>query len=361
MMIPRASRKRPRNRAVDYAVYLAVRLIVCLAQAISIERAYVLADALAGLTYRVDRRHRSVAMQNLEAAYGDRLDEADRDRIVREVYRHILRMLMEMLHLPRVLHLTTWRRYIRLSGHAAAIERLVRGGPMILLSGHYGNWEMAGYLFGAIGYPPNSVARALDNPHLERFLRAFRERTGQRMIAKKGGSDAMVAVLEGGGLLSMLGDQDAGPRGQFVEFFGRPASTFKAIALLSHEFNAPIVVGCARRISRMFRYEVEVEDLIEPDPDCTDPDSLWKITQRYTTALERMVRRDPTQYFWLPPDAGRISPPRSDPRRHRCLEGRRRSPDRADIDGSTARPPPNFCPRIIPRVRRRSRTPLRRR
>ena len=298
-MIPRASRKRPRNRAADYAVYLAIRIVVCIGQAISIERAYVLADALARLIDRVDRRHRQVALRNLEAAYGDHYSPAERDQIVRKVYQHILRMLMEMLQIPRLLHPTTWRRYIRLKGHGLAVERLIQGGPMILLSGHYGNWELAGYLFGTFGLPPYSVARVLDNPYLERFLRTFREQTGQRMIAKKGGSEAMVAVLEGGGVLSMLGDQDAGPRGQFVPFFGRPASTFKAIALLSYEFNAPIVVGCARRVGRGFRYEVEVEALLEPDRDSTDPNVLRDLTQQYTEALERMIRRDPTQYFWL--------------------------------------------------------------
>ena len=298
-MIPRASRKRPRNRAADYAVYLAIRIVVCIGQAISIRRAYALADVLADLIYRVDGRHRQVALQNLEAAFGDRYGAADRERIVRQVYQHILRMLMEMLQIPRVLHPTTWRRYIRLKGHGEAVERLIRGGPMILLSGHYGNWELAGYLFGTFGLPPSSVARELDNPYLERFLRDFRERTGQRLIAKKGGSEAMVAVLEAGGVLSMLGDQDAGPRGQFVQFFGRPASTFKAIALLAYEFNAPIVVGCARRVGRGFRYEVEVEAVLVPDRESDDPDVLRDLTQQYTSALERMIRRDPTQYFWL--------------------------------------------------------------
>ena len=83
---------------------------------------------------------------------------------------------------------------------------------MILLTGHYGNWEIAGYLFGMFGYPTYSVARTLDNPYLERFLRSFRERTGQKLIPKAGGYDQILEVLKSGQTLSMLADQDAGQR-----------------------------------------------------------------------------------------------------------------------------------------------------
>ncbi len=96
--------------------------------------------------------------------------------------------------------------------------------PMIFLTGHYGNWELAGYLFGMFGFPTVSVARPLDNVYLDRFLRSFRERTGQTLIPKTGGFDQMVEVLRDNRVLSFLADQDAGQRGLFVDFFGRPAS-----------------------------------------------------------------------------------------------------------------------------------------
>lgn len=291
--------KKPRNRVLDYLVYLAVRLVVCVAQALSVEQSYRLAEGLAALIYKVDKRHRKVAMENLRLAFGDQYSEFQRDRIVRGVYRHFCMMLMEILHIPRKIHPLTWRERITLSGQGLALERMLQGGPVILLTGHFGNWEMAGYLFGVFGFPSSSVARTLDNPYLEQFLRSFRMRTGQKLIPKKGGYDEMLEVLQGGGVLSFLADQDAGQRGLYVDFFGRPASTHKAIALLSIEHNAPIVVGYARRIGPGFRYEVGCEDVIEPGELTGTAEDVRLMTQRYTKALERVIRRDPEQYLWL--------------------------------------------------------------
>src|SRR5215212_8973920 len=320
---------RPRRRVLDYLVYLAVRLVVGVAQALTIDQSYALAEVLARILYRVDRLHRLVGMENLRLAFGDLYSEDRRDEIVREVYRHFCMMLMEILHIPRKLHPTTWRDRITLVGHEKVLDRLLDGGPVILLSGHYGNWEMAGYLFGVFGFPPNSVARTLDNPYLDRFLKSFREGTGQKMIPKTGGYDQMLEVLRGGGVLSFLADQDAGPNGMFVDFFGRPASTHKAIALLAIEHRAPVVVGYARRIGPGFRYEVGCDVIIDPDEWTGTADDARLLTQRFTSALETIIRRDPAQYLWLhrrwkhQPKSRRKQPP----------TGRVDAPDKAPIGG----------------------------
>lgn len=290
---------RPRRRAADFLVYLLVRLIVCFAQMLTLEQSYAFSRVLARFFYRVDRRHRRVGMENLRCAFGEHYSEAERDAIVRGVYEHFCMMLMEILHIPRKLHPTTWRDRITLVGHEPVLDRLMSGGPMILLSGHFGNWEMAGYLFGVFGFPPNSVARTLDNPYLDVFLRRFRERTGQKMIPKNGGYDQMLGVLRDGGILSFLADQDAGQRGLYVDFFGRPASTHKAIALLAIEHQAPVVVGYARRIGPGFRYEVGCDAIIEPHELTGGGDDVRLLTQRYTAALEMVIRRSPEQYLWL--------------------------------------------------------------
>ncbi len=290
---------RRRNRALDYLVYLGVRLIVGTAQAMTVEQSYQLAELLSAILYRVDKRHREVGLENLKAAFGDKYTPEERDQIVRGVYRHFCKMLMEILHIPRKLHPTTWRDRITLVGHEKVLDAFLKGGPVILLSGHFGNWEMAGYLFGVFGFPSYSVARTLDNVYLDRFLKSFRERTGQKMIPKTGGYDQMLDVLRSGGVLSFLADQDAGQNGLYVDFFGRPASTHKAIALLAIEHQAPVVVGYARRLGDGFHYEVGCELVVDPSELTGEADDVRVLTQRYTSALESVIRRSPDQYLWL--------------------------------------------------------------
>jgi Kdo2-lipid IVA lauroyltransferase/acyltransferase len=294
----------PRNKVrrawLDYLVYLAIRLVVSFAQMLSIEESYALARFVAWVVHLVDARHRKVGLENLEMAFGDRFTPADRDRIVREVYHHFCSMLMEILQTPRKLHLTNYRDHVELVGHAPIMDQLITGGqPMIFLTGHYGNWELAGYIFGLFGFPTVAVARTLDNPYLDRYLRSFRELTGQSLIPKTGGFEQMVDVLRSGRVLSFLADQDAGQRGLYVDFFGRPASTHKAIALLAIEHRAPVVVGVARRIGPGFRYELRCEDIIDPADLTGTADDVRLLTQRFTSALERLIRQDPTQYLWL--------------------------------------------------------------
>jgi KDO2-lipid IV(A) lauroyltransferase len=295
--MPRHKVRRP---WLDYLVYVVVRSLVAFAQMLSIEQSYALARFLGWVLYHGDKRHREVGLDNLKHAYGEAMSEKERDQVIRGVYCHFCTMLIEILHLPRKIHWSNWRDWFVLEGHGHLMDLFMSGKrPLIFLTGHYGNWEMAGYVFGLFGFPTVAVARTLDNPYLERYLRSFRERTGQELIPKTGGFDRMVAVLENNRALSFLADQDAGQRGLYVNFFGRPASTHKAIALLAIEHQAVVIVGVARRIGPGCRYEFFCADVIDPAELAGSADDVRLLTQRYTSALETLIRQDPTQYLWL--------------------------------------------------------------
>ena len=291
---------KPRSAVTDYAVYLVVRCFVCVLQALPFPIALRLGEVLAWLAYQFDRRHREVARDNLLHAFPElRSRPAECDRLVRGCYRHFCTMLVEMMFLPRKLRVGNWRRWGSLRGGDKVIGGLLSHRPLLIVTGHFGNWEMAGYLLGALGFRTYAIARVLDNPHLERFLKRFRQNTGQAILAKKGDFDNIAAVLGGGGKLATLGDQDAGPRGLFVNFFNRPASTHKAVALMALQFEVPMAVVGVPRVGRPMRYEVVVEDVIYPEDYARSPDAARAITERYTRALERLVRQYPEQYFWL--------------------------------------------------------------
>jgi KDO2-lipid IV(A) lauroyltransferase len=292
---------KPRSRFADYCVYLLVRFAVCAIQTLSLEAARNLAAGLAWLAYRIDQRHRKVAHDNLVHAFPDQLTLAERDHRVRAVYKHFCTLLVEIVHLPRQLHAHNWRRYLELDmkNGKSLVACLLSGRPLMLVTGHFGNWEMAGYGLGLFGFKAYAVARPLDNPFLDGFLRRFREGTGQKVLAKKGDFEQMQAIFDEGGVIATLGDQDAGQRGQFVDFFHRPASTHKAVALLSLEHHVPLLVIGARKLHEPMYYQLVVADVILPEDYESRADAVQAITQRFTKALEQIIRTAPEQYFWL--------------------------------------------------------------
>ncbi|MFO0852089.1 MAG: lysophospholipid acyltransferase family protein [Gemmataceae bacterium] len=289
---------KPRKPIADYAVYLAVRTLVAGLQAVPTGLAFAFAGLLAKLAYRVDKRHRKVAAENLRHAFPDKSD-VDIDRLVRGCYQHFCTLLVEIALLPRKLHVTNWRRYATLVGGDKIVGGLLDGRPALIVTAHFGNWELAGFALGAQGFRTFAIARVLDNPHLDRFLNRFRQATGQTIIAKKDDFDRLTGVLQAGGKVATLADQDAGPRGVFVDFFGRPASAHKAVALMALEFDCRLLVVGVPRVGGPLDYRIVCEEVIDPQEYAGRPDAVRAITQRYHLALERLIRRHPEQYFWL--------------------------------------------------------------
>ena len=106
---------KKRSRLLDYLVYLAVRTVVCILQTLPYAWSMGLANGLAWLMYKVDRRHRLVADENLRLAFPDLHDERQRDELIRGVYRHFCGVIVALVNLPRKIHVGNSRHYIRMS------------------------------------------------------------------------------------------------------------------------------------------------------------------------------------------------------------------------------------------------------
>jgi len=302
---------RRRRRSIDWAVYVILRLVVCLVQALPVWLALAAAEGIAWLLYHTVPSRRRIAQANVAAAFPD-WSPARQQRVVLGMYRHFVRAVVEGLFLSRKLHLHTWRAYLDIRQASQLPEVLLDARPVLLVTGHFGNWEVGGYVPALLGFQTYAIARVLDNPYLDRLVRRLRQSSGQTLIAKKDDFERLTAVLASGGKVATLADQDAGPRGVFVPFFGRAASTHKAVALMALEFDALIVVLGMPRIPRSSRrfappppgseeicYAVEIEEVIEPRDYAGLPNAVVRITERYTAALERLIRRHPQQYFWV--------------------------------------------------------------
>jgi KDO2-lipid IV(A) lauroyltransferase len=245
---------KPRSRTADFGVYLAVKVVAGALLVMPIDWAVGLMRWLAHVAYRIDRRHREVAFDNLRQAFPGRYSERQLIRLVRGVYEHFALLLLEMLLIPRKLRAKRLERFFETLKGSDYFRVMTSGRPIVLVTAHYGNWEAAAHILSVCGFHGHLVGRTMDNPFIDVDVRHFRERSGHKLLNKDGDVRAMREVLKKNGLLVTLADQDAGPRGLFVDFFGRPASTHKAIASLAHRHQAVILVGGARNAGGLLVY-----------------------------------------------------------------------------------------------------------
>ncbi len=288
----------------EYGIF---RTLTCFIGIMSVRQTIRLAEFLGWAFVHVLPRKMTryqVAFDNIQTAFNDEYTPEEIEQLIEKMWVHLFRLVAEIVQFPRKLHRENHRQIMSFRNRSAAAQALNSGRPVFMLSGHFGNWEATMSTFGIFGYPMGIVARKLDNPYLHQWFVQTREVTGHQLLLKQGGWDGMTDVISAGGNLGLLCDQDAGKRGVFVDYFGKPASTFRSIALMAIESEAFIVMGYGARLSddsdecRWVRYEVGCEVVIDTREIEAD-DEVRAITEQYTHALEQAVRRHPEQYFWV--------------------------------------------------------------
>jgi KDO2-lipid IV(A) lauroyltransferase len=290
---------KPRNKAIDLIQYLGLRLVSMGLHSFPVDANLQTAKLLGDLMYAVDRKHRDRALGNLRRSFPD-MPETQRKLMARRSMQQLFMLFIEVLFTTRLVRIDTWRNYCELSNFEEVLRLLLkRKQGVIMLTGHYGNWEILGYVLATLGFHTTAIARPLDNPYVNRWLMGVREKQGQKIIDKKGATDEVREVLDNFGAVGFIADQNAGPKGIFVDFFGRKASTYKSIGLLAMQYKVPVIIGCARRVNDRFQFVLEMQDIIYPEHWEAQPDPLRYITQRFTRGIEDFVAKDPGQYLWV--------------------------------------------------------------
>ncbi|MFH1746281.1 MAG: lysophospholipid acyltransferase family protein [Planctomycetota bacterium] len=281
------------------AEYMALRLWSLIVGCFPIETNLASARFMGRIWWRTFKRHRDRAMDNLRPAFGEQYSDQQLRQIARRSLEHFAQLyLVELAMTPRLINLWSWSRYVQLGNLGPALRELLAQRGAIMLTGHLGNYELLGFTLSRLGIPLVAVMRPLDNPLINRYLLASREASGLTLLYKKGATASAEHILGNGGTVCFIADQDAGRKGLFVDFFNRPASTYKAFGLLAMQQKVPIIVGAATRHGRGFHYRFEVERIIQPSEWQSHDDPLRWITQTFSHALEACIRRAPEQYLW---------------------------------------------------------------
>ena len=291
-------KKKKQHPAVDYLFYIFVRVIALFIQMSDVNTSLRTARFLGRCLYYLYHRGRLRAMENLRLSFPEK-SLAWLERTTRRSFEHIVMLVFDVLYTTRLIRLSTWTNYVEFDHISEPLKLMVQNRGVIMITGHYGNFEILGYALAVLGLESYSIARPIDNPYINKFLLGVRERQGQIIIDKKGATNDMLQILKSGSTLSFIADQNAGRKGIFVDFFGRKASTYKSIGLLAMQYDLPIIVGYARRLNDQYRFEFGCNRIIKPEDWKQQDDPLYWITAEYTKGIEEFVRADPEQYWWV--------------------------------------------------------------
>ena len=244
----------------------------------------------------LDPRHVAIAVDNLRHAF-PHWDESRRLRTARGVYAHFGQVIFDILWLQ---HRTPDEimALVDVEGALDARAALAEGRGSAMATGHLGNWELSGVVFGCLFGPSGVVARPLDNPLLDARLVAFRQKSGNTVIYKRQAlGQALRMIRDGKGVAFVVDQNVQADEGIFVDFFGRPAASTTAAALLAVRVGCPILMGWAE-LRKSGRYVLHLE-VIRPRPEAERQAEVERLTQVLAHRIEAWVRTVPEQWLWL--------------------------------------------------------------
>jgi len=256
------------------------------------------ASCVAFATYVLFPRLRRVGLRNLELAFPE-MSARDRRCILRGVFVSLGRLLAEI---PKFSSYSPANvdHYAIYDGFENFERARGRGKGVVFMTAHLGGWEVGSFVHSLHGNPLHVVMRALDNPYLDAYTRRLRTLHGNLLIDKDEFARGVLGALRKGDTVGVLMDTNmlAG-EGEFVDFFGTPASTTTAVARLAMRTDAAVVPAFTIWDKNLRKYRIHFEPMIPTVRTGDDNADALANTARYTKAIEEMIRRYPDQWLWV--------------------------------------------------------------
>ncbi|MDM7460222.1 MAG: lysophospholipid acyltransferase family protein [bacterium] len=249
---------------------------------------------LGRLAYALSGRYRRVAVQNLSRAFPD-WTPAQARATARRVFRNFGVSLAEFLKAPSMTRAQLERR-ITILGLEHLDAALRAGKGVLLITGHFGNWELMARYLCMLGYPISVIARDADDKDATALVTMVRERSGYRVFPRGNAARLVLKALRANEAVGILPDQNAGD--VYVEFFGQKAGSVAGPAVFHLRTGAPLVPLFNVRLPGDY-HRIEILPPMRFEPTGDAGYDQQRVMQALHDVLETYVRRYPDQWLWL--------------------------------------------------------------
>ena len=285
-------RKRIRHR-LEYWLILSISLF---AQLLPYRFALFLGQIIGDIAFNVVRFRRRVALKNLSICFKDK-NIRELKKIARDSYQNMGKSLIEYALFPRLVK-KNLLDLVEFDHIEYLDQALKQGKGAVLVTGHFGSWELMGAAISRMGYPIDFLVGEQHNLLTDRLMNDYRRSMGMGIIKAGTSAKSVIKALKNNRFVAMLSDQDAGKDGVTVNFFNHPTSTPKGPAAFVLKTEAPIIMGFIirnnRKKQKVFLRKFQAQQNLD-----NKEEDIKQLTQKYTSILESYIRKYPDHWYWI--------------------------------------------------------------
>ena len=267
--------------------YLLLSALSSILSKLSLNNHVKISQHLASIFYHYIPKRKNVALKNLNIAFPNHSDEWI-EKTLKNCYKFLTFNFIQFLAFPK----STKKIKIKVIGQNLLDQALNEGKGVILISAHFGTWEILGHWLGVNNYPLRGVAQRQTNRGANKFFEEKRQLSGIKHVYRKIGFGRLYDILKENKILGLVSDQDAKSKGIFVNFFNRQASTHTGAAKFHLNTGAPMIFGSCIQTDFQ-KYKIELISVPGAEKN------VENITQEFTSILENIIRKYPEQNFWF--------------------------------------------------------------
>ena len=291
------ARKHVANRIKNWLIYINVYALVQLLCHLPRRFAITMMRTLSRAAFYLAKAERTKTMRHLTIAFGHEKSANELNRIARQVFLNIGTVVADAIRIPQIIE-NGINNLITVEGREHLDRAVANGQSAIILTGHFGNWELLGAWLVQNGYRLKVVARSAYDPRLDRMIVEARNQAGYVSIERSKATRDIIRAIREGYCIGMLIDQDTKVEGVFVKFFDRWAHTAIGPIVLARKYDVKIV-PIFIRLRKDLTYHIEIQDPLQLEFTEDNERDLFVNTQKCSNVYEQIIRRYPEQWVWM--------------------------------------------------------------